>query len=69
MTPPLHQLSAQELLAGYRRGAFSPVEVLRDVLTQVARWEPELDATWRLRPDQALADARASEARWRKRRP
>ena len=69
MTQHLHQLSAQELLAGYRRGAFSPVEVLRDVLTQVARWEPELDATWRLRPDQALADARASEARWRKRRP
>ena len=69
MTQELHALSAHELLTGYRRRAFSPVEVLRDVLAQIARWEPELDATWRLRPDQALADARASEARWHRRRP
>ena len=69
MSTELHRLSALQLLAGYRSRDFSPVEVLRDVLRQVERWEPQLDATWRLRPDAALADARASEARWLKRRP
>ena len=69
MASDLHTLSAHQLLAGYRSRQFSPVEVLRDVLRQIERWEPHLDATWRLRPDAALADARASEARWVKRRP
>lgn len=69
MTASLHTLSATELLAGYRRRAFSPVEVLRDVLTQIERWEPALDATYLLRPETALAEARASEARWLRRRP
>ncbi len=69
MTDSLHQLSALELLDGYRRRAFSPVEVLRDVLAQIARWEPALDATYLLKPDAALAAARASEARWLRRRP
>ena len=60
----LHDLSAAELLAGYRQRSFSPVEVLHDVLAHIARWEPHLHATWLLRPDEALAQARQSEARW-----
>ena len=60
----LHELSAAELLAGYRQRQFSPVEVARDVLEHIARWEPHLAATWLLRPEAALAQARASEARW-----
>lgn len=69
MTAALHTLSAHDLLTGYRKKHFSPVEVLRDVLRQIERWEPHLDATWRLRPEAALAEARASEARWHKGRP
>ncbi|HQQ70334.1 MAG TPA: amidase [Alicycliphilus sp.] len=61
---PLHSFSAVELLAGYRGRHFSPVEVLQAVLAHIARWEPHLHATWLLRPEAALAQARASEARW-----
>ena len=60
----LHELSARELLAGYRTRAFSPVEATRAVLARIERWEPHLRATWLLRPDKALAQARESEARW-----
>ena len=60
----LHELGAQELIAGYRSRAFSPVEVTQAVLDHIARWEPHLHASYLLRPDLALAQARASEARW-----
>ncbi|MEP6722513.1 MAG: amidase family protein, partial [Variovorax sp.] len=65
MSTALHELSARELVAAYREGTLSPVEVTQDVLTHVARWEPHLQATWLLRPDAAFDQARASEARWR----
>ena len=60
----LHELSASELLAGYRSRQISPVDALLDVLAHVARWEPHLQATYLLRPEAALAQARQSEARW-----
>jgi aspartyl-tRNA(Asn)/glutamyl-tRNA(Gln) amidotransferase subunit A len=65
----LHDLSARELLAAYRTHSLSSVEVTQDVLDHIARWEPHLCATYLLRPDAALAQARASEARWRAGRP
>ncbi|WP_312760638.1 amidase family protein, partial [Pulveribacter sp.] len=60
----LHELSARELLQGYRARRFSPVEATHAVLAHIERWEPHLHATWLLRPDAALEQARASEARW-----
>lgn len=65
----LHQLNARELLAGYAHGDFSPVEACQAVIEHIERWEPRLQATWLFRPEAALAQARASEARWRKRQP
>ncbi len=65
----LHELGARELLAGYRSRAFSPVEVAQAVLDHVARWEPHLHASYLLRPELALEQARASEARWQKGEP
>ncbi|HMN21647.1 MAG TPA: amidase [Ottowia sp.] len=62
----LHELSAHELLAGYARRAFSPLEVCRAVIAHIERWEPRLQATWLYRPEAALAQARASEARWQR---
>ena len=64
-----HELSAQELLAAYRNKTLSPVEATRSVLDHIARWEPHIHATYALDPDQALAQARASEARWMKGEP
>jgi aspartyl-tRNA(Asn)/glutamyl-tRNA(Gln) amidotransferase subunit A len=61
---PLHELSAAELIAGYRARTFSPVEVTRAVLGHIELWERKLQALYLLRPELALQQARASEARW-----
>jgi aspartyl-tRNA(Asn)/glutamyl-tRNA(Gln) amidotransferase subunit A len=60
-----HNLSAASLLAGYRSGALSPVDAVRDILAHIERHEPALAAMWALDADRALAAARESEARWR----
>ena len=60
----LHELGAAELVAGYRRREFSPVDVARSVLGHVERWEHHLDALFLLKPEQVLEQARASEQRW-----
>jgi len=65
----LHDLSAIELLARYRDGSLSPVDATRAVLERIAAWEAQLCATYALDPDGALAQARASEARWRSGQP
>ena len=62
----LHDLPAQDLLAAYRQRTLSPVEVTQAVLAHMERWEPHIRATYLLRPEHALAQARASEARWRR---
>ena len=64
-----HDLSAPELIAAYRKRALSPVEVTQSVLAHVERWEPHIHATYLLRPDAALAQARASEVRWQRGEP
>jgi len=69
MDTALHNLSAHTLLAAYRQHQLSPVEVTQAVLAHIERWEPHLCATWLLRPEAALAQARASEERWRRSAP
>jgi aspartyl-tRNA(Asn)/glutamyl-tRNA(Gln) amidotransferase subunit A len=61
----LHTLSAHDLVRAYRSGALSPLEVTRAVLAHIERCEPHLAATWARDAPAALAQARASEARWR----
>ncbi|GKT20395.1 amidase [Acidovorax sp. SUPP3334] len=63
-TPALHDLPAHALIDAYRTHRLSPVEVTQSVLDHIARWEPHLCATYLLRPEAALEQARASEARW-----
>jgi len=65
----LHQLSATALLDGYRRRAFSPVDVMRDVVARVEAYEPSLRATYLFAPERALREAEASAARWAKQAP
>ena len=69
MSDALHDLGAAELGVAYASGALSPVEVTQAVLDHIARWEPQLQATYLLRPEAAIEQARASEARWRSGRP
>ncbi|MBU3740454.1 MAG: amidase, partial [Rhodoferax sp.] len=66
---PLHDWGAQALLQAYHDGSVSPVEVTRSVLAHIERWEPHLCASYLLRPDLALQQARESEARWRRGAP
>lgn len=61
----LARLTGVELVAGYARGDFSPVEVLAAVQRVIERREPELNALWRPDPDGANEAALASEQRWR----
>jgi aspartyl-tRNA(Asn)/glutamyl-tRNA(Gln) amidotransferase subunit A len=60
----LHDLSAVDLLAGYRAKQFTPSEVLEDVLAHIRRWEPRIKALYAFDPDGARAAARESTARW-----
>jgi aspartyl-tRNA(Asn)/glutamyl-tRNA(Gln) amidotransferase subunit A len=65
----LHDLSAVDLIAGFRARQFSPSEVLEDVLTHVAAWEPHIKALYAFDPDGARAVAKASTERWQKGEP
>src|SRR5436309_14346149 len=65
----LHDLSAVDLIAGFRVKQFSPSEVLEDVLAHVAVWEPHIKALYAFDPDGARATAKASTERWHKGEP
>src|ERR1700754_1723643 len=65
----LHDLSAVDLIAGYRARQFSPTEVLEDVLAHIAVWEPHIKALYAFDPDSARAAAKASTERWHKGEP
>jgi aspartyl-tRNA(Asn)/glutamyl-tRNA(Gln) amidotransferase subunit A len=62
----LHDLSAVDMLAGFRTQQFSPSEVLEEVLAHVAMWEPHIKALYAFDPDGARAAAKASTERWQK---
>lgn len=64
-TTRLADLTARELLAGYRAGTLSPVDVVDDVLARIEADEPRLHATYALDPDGARAAAAESAGRWR----
>src|SRR3984885_8752371 len=60
----LHDLSAVDMIAGFRARQFSPSEVLDEVLAHIARWEPHIKALYAFDPDGARAAAKASTERW-----
>src|SRR5258705_5856035 len=65
----LHDLSAVDLMAGFRAKQFSPSEVLEDVLAHIAIWEPHIKALYAFDPKGAHAAAHASTERWRPDQP
>jgi aspartyl-tRNA(Asn)/glutamyl-tRNA(Gln) amidotransferase subunit A len=68
MTTDLCALSASALLDGYRKRTLSPVEVTEAVLRRIEALNPRINA-FNLVSDQAMDEARASEARWAAGRP
>ena len=65
----LHDLSAVDMIAGFRARQFSPGEVLDDLLAHVALWEPHIKALYAFDPDGARAAAKASTERWQQGEP
>jgi aspartyl-tRNA(Asn)/glutamyl-tRNA(Gln) amidotransferase subunit A len=65
----LHDLSATDLIAGYRAKQFSPSEVLEEVIEHVAAWEPHIKALYLYDPEAARAAAKVSTERWQKGEP
>src|SRR3954451_24218061 len=65
----LHDLSAVDLIAGYRAKQFSPSEVLEEVLAHIAAWEPHIKALYLFDPDRARSVAKASTERWQQGEP
>ena len=69
MKTELVQLSAHELIDGYRSGEVSPREVLRAILRRIDAINPAINAMSFIDAERALAAAADSEERWRRGRP
>ncbi|GAA3579361.1 amidase [Streptomyces osmaniensis] len=65
----LTALTATQLLDGYRKGDFSPLDATRAMLERAERIQPEVNAFVRLTADEALARAGESAERWRRGEP
>lgn len=63
------RLTATQLRAAYGERRLSPVEVTEAALAVIAEEDPKLNAVQHLDAEGARAQARASEARWRKGEP
>ena len=61
----LHDLSAHELSQAYRARRLSPVEATRAALARIELWDGKINAMYLTDTEGALAQAAASEARWR----
>jgi aspartyl-tRNA(Asn)/glutamyl-tRNA(Gln) amidotransferase subunit A len=65
----LHDLSATDLIAGFRARQFSPSEVLDDMLAHIAVWEHHIKALYAFDPESARQAAKASSERWQNGEP
>ena len=65
----LADCTATELLALYRSAQASPVEATRAALARIEKHNGRLRAFVHVAADEALASARASEARWQRGAP
>ncbi|MEU2713400.1 amidase [Streptomyces sp. NPDC007205] len=65
----LTDLTAVQLLDGYRKGEFGPVEATERALERARRIQPEVNPFVRLTEEDARARARESEERWRRGEP
>ena len=65
MPEQLYQLTATELVEAYAARRLSPVDVATAVLARIEAVNEEANAFCYLEPEATLAEARASEARWR----
>lgn len=65
----LTDLTAVELLAGYREGTLSPVDATQAALNAIEAADKDVNAFVSVEAESALQEARESEARWSKGQP
>ncbi|MFJ6565976.1 amidase [Streptomyces sp. NPDC091292] len=65
----LTDLTATQLVEGYRKGEFSPVDAVDAVLRRIEETQPAVNAFVRVDGEEALAAAGASADRWRRGEP
>ncbi|MEU1149616.1 amidase [Streptomyces sp. NPDC005863] len=65
----LTDLTAVQLVDGYRKGEFSPVDAVAAALRRAEETQPAVNAFVRIEPESALAQAEASAERWRRGAP
>ncbi|MFD4408421.1 MULTISPECIES: amidase [unclassified Streptomyces] len=65
----LTELTAVQLVDGYRKGEFSPVDAARAALERAEHVQPAVNAFVRLEAEEALAQAAESAGRWRRGAP
>src|SRR6202046_2181766 len=65
----LHDLSAVDMIAGFRARQFSPSKFLADLVAHVALGDPHIKALYAFDPDGARAAAKASTERWQQGEP
>jgi aspartyl-tRNA(Asn)/glutamyl-tRNA(Gln) amidotransferase subunit A len=64
MTPEVHELSAAELSAAYRRHDLSPVDAVETALARIEALDAQINAFCLVDTEASLSAARDSEARW-----
>src|SRR6266850_582162 len=69
MSKNLIGMSLAELADAYASRKLSPVEVLKDVIAHSETVNASINALFCFRPDEAMANARQSEARWKTKVP
>ena len=69
MADDLAFLGVADLIAGYRTGNLSPLDVLEACLAQIERLDGQLNAMAHVAPDSARAEAKASQVRWSRGEP
>ncbi len=69
MAEDIAYFAATRLIELYRRKQLSPVEVMTETLRRLERYEGAVNAFVLYDPESAMAEARASEARWQKGAP
>ena len=69
MSDTLHYLSATDALQKFRSRELSPVELMQAVIEQAEAWEPHINAFSHTFFEQAMEEAKASEARYAKGQP
>jgi Asp-tRNA(Asn)/Glu-tRNA(Gln) amidotransferase A subunit family amidase len=69
MSDTLHYLSATDALQKFRNRELSPVELMQATIEQAEKWEPHINAFSHTFYEQALEEAKASEARYARGEP